>query len=420
MTIRRSERDWYGYSYPVNLDDDNDDGIRSVLRRIAAGDDDLRRDVIRPVVSNVHPAITNYGPESLVHFLRSEIESAVLESLSSKANGKGKERASMETYYSDTGMDTATLIPSTFDPKSGPPQPNPQVHGGSLQLAPDALLYLKGLKSSKESSADVLPLSELSANGFESADEAHRQFSAGTRQFHSSAHEAKIPATSARLDDFAQYTQEARNRTRSAQAQSSDQPLASKSVGGPVYGPADMSSTNPFRAPEVTSEFSPPMSFRQLSEFDDTTFNGSDDRNLRSSSLSEYPTHQLSDLSQDSDTESPDVPISEDDKAGELLDRLQSLNTDSDRDDLSSHDIEATNDCDYYHKAISAPVGIKVFDYSCIVPTDQPRLVRVTEKAEGKRKATPFGKNSGVALLRHEALLRRRPDGFATPLILTD
>ena len=212
MTIRRSERDC-GIDPEDNnawLDDDDlTDGLwdprllgdpafaHSIrlydgLRALRFRDGDL-----------LHPAVTDFGPASLAAFLRCEIDNAV--AAGEAGNGKDK----------------------------GP--------APSLTLAKDALLHLRGLKSKDDISQPSQPaapqMSLSTASVLHSSPLRNsvsvRQGPTSPRRILSSRNQRTDREATARSLDFAQHTQQVRNRARSEHRQVTSPRRPTTSAGVP-------------------------------------------------------------------------------------------------------------------------------------------------------------------------------------------
>lgn len=106
-----------------------------------------------------HPAIADFGPSSLAHFLRSEIDKAIADGRLGKGNGKEAVRSASRSQDDGTKQQkrpaTATADPNsksdTDDINQQPAAPT------SLTLAKDALLHLRGFKSKEDAPQASVP-----------------------------------------------------------------------------------------------------------------------------------------------------------------------------------------------------------------------------------------------------------------------
>jgi hypothetical protein len=423
MTIRRSERDWSDEEELIEEED--------VLQNIWGSNtgDSLRHATTLSELEPrqhgpiVHPAITDFGPASLSWFLHDQIDEAEAEGRlvhskgkdlvsdgqrSRKAGGRPKRN---ELAESANGRHARTSPQKSIDIAAPPP---------SLQLAPDALLHLRGLKSKNDVSevsnpADATPLtlppSAASTNArAQRTTEVRRQTRTNPRR---SCNLAKRPNEGAfsRGLDFAQHTREVRSRTRFEQDQRPAWHPPIPSGGGPADLP-QLSLPSSRRHPSPRRR-RVPKNLSHLNSFSDS--DSDEDRHIRS--YLGQPATAPADTVEWGGMSDDWLPSDEEENVDGLGGLFRNLTTDdSSPETEEAHEVRASDyvlfspertggrrrwsgtrvkDAEVAYESLSfsdaaaKPSGIKPFSYLEVLPAEMPRIVIPRRTAKENKTPAP-------------------------------
>jgi len=417
MVVRWSERDWGSDVDDTTSIFDHDDLWESRLHAEGLLDPTKLRQFGRAQrlrdTAIFHPAITTFGASSLVDFLQGEIEKAVADGRLGK--GKGKESARSESRDQDDGTTQQKRRATDDQDDDLVQQP---AAPASLTLAKDALLHLRGLKSKEEvshASSPALPQMSLSTASSHNNNIPVRSLDADELRRSQALSDGRLRRPNSRmtdrLSDFAQHTQQVRDRARSEQLASPLRRVVNVTASGD-NAPMGVSAPNPGHTSRRRRIHIPASSPQPLNSDDDDADlypvvalpgleNSTSAQSLFSPSDEVAQQHQAA-----PDTSSHLVPSDDDEGIEDLNSLFGMVATDSDsepvdggeadnvdpfQDDLQPRDFGSRRskakrtardwsseafDLPSAESSPSNPSRIKSFPYTAVVAAEKPKIVQ--------------------------------------------